>query len=319
MRNILLFLCGSLLSVCLIWLANFLILPLTEPWLKDIWFIKEQIASNTQKRKIIVVGGSSSLFGFDGGIIERGLQQDYAFVNLGSHAGLPLNFHLNKAIEFARRGDIVIAPLEFTYYTSNQPSHQDGWYIQNMLSWGNEYRKFIPTENLIFNFFLIDTQEILKTMIKKILSLLLSAKIESIRQIYTAKNLDAWGDFCIQQKSRLSPQERFSYLAEDMRLSPFFISEITRTKDIFEKEGVRFFLAYPPTLRNQDFDLRQKAQNIQKLEQELKSYGLEFIGRAKDFHYSSDNFFDTEYHLNCNGSRQRSQAFVEALNAITQL
>src|SRR5690349_143143 len=83
-----------------------------EHWLKSVYFAKEQHSEQILGPKILIIGGSNALFGFDSEILEKLLGEPV--VNLAGHAGLALNFHANMALKHAKTGDTVIMPLEFS-------------------------------------------------------------------------------------------------------------------------------------------------------------------------------------------------------------
>lgn len=322
MKKISIFWAGSFIATILCLFVTLLILPLSEKWLKDTYLIKEYLLTTKEKKKIIIIGGSSSLFGSNGDIIEKNLKtHNFEVINLATHAGLPINFHIDKAIKFANNGDIVIMPLEFSYYTRHKPDYHDRWYIQNMLSWGNGYNKFITKIDIIIGSLPLDFQEIPKA-IWNTLSLQDTNPLQTwlakaqTNQIYNFKNLNKWGDFCIRQKTHLSKTSNTSYLPPNIQLSSFFLSEIQRAMMYFEQNNIKFFLTYPPTMQNSKFDLSKKedADKILHLEKQLKMYQIPIIGNAINFHYPDHFFLDTFYHLNCDGSIERSKILARIIN-----
>lgn len=110
------------------------ILANAEIWLKNTYKIKDYInAQPTQKQRLIIIGDSNSLFGFNSALIDA--KTKYKPINYATHGGLPLNYHIDKIIDSAKNGDIVLMPLAFGYYTREAPKN-DIWYIQNMETWG---------------------------------------------------------------------------------------------------------------------------------------------------------------------------------------
>lgn len=95
----------------------------TELWLKYTYAIKDTInARPTQRQRIIIIGGSSNLFGFNGAMIEA--NTSYTFINYGTHGGLPASYHFDRIMQRARSGDIIFVSLNFDIYGQGKPTQK---------------------------------------------------------------------------------------------------------------------------------------------------------------------------------------------------
>ena len=91
--------------------------PLTIGYIKAAYQAKLDYGRSLgDARKIVVVGGSSSLFGVRCETIAA--ETGIPCVNLAVTAGLGIDLILAKAEEAIRPGDIVLLPLEYDFYTS---------------------------------------------------------------------------------------------------------------------------------------------------------------------------------------------------------
>src|SRR5689334_19595590 len=83
-------------------------------WAYEINQKKLARAASIQKPKLLLVGGSATLFGVQAELIEKTLH--YPTVNLGTHAslGLPYMCHLTK--QAAKPGDTVVLAFEYNTY-----------------------------------------------------------------------------------------------------------------------------------------------------------------------------------------------------------
>lgn len=67
-----------------------------EVWLKDVYAMKDRLNSEpTELRRVLIFGGSNVLFGFNGAMIEA--NANVRFINYGTHAGLPINYQVDKS------------------------------------------------------------------------------------------------------------------------------------------------------------------------------------------------------------------------------
>ena len=68
---------------------------------------KDALLNSVEGRRIVIIGGSNTVFGIDGALIEQELP-DYELVNYGLYAGLGTRVMLELAESKLRSGDIVI-------------------------------------------------------------------------------------------------------------------------------------------------------------------------------------------------------------------
>ena len=74
------------------------------------------------KKKIIIVGGSGSLYGYDSAVIDAALGGEYEIVNLGENANVTSLMYFDIIEEFITEGDIVLwcpEPGSWTLGSSN--------------------------------------------------------------------------------------------------------------------------------------------------------------------------------------------------------
>ncbi len=127
---------------------------------------------------------------------------------------------------------------------------------------------------------------------------------------YDYKSLNKYGDFCGHTGTHYS--KNFDYLAVNLKLSPFFLSEYNRLVEFAKSKNIKVFLTYPVTLENLGFSLNDSKtfEKIQNLKAQLKTHNIEIYGDFRDFHFVRKYFFDTSYHLNSEGAALRTQAFL---------
>ena len=60
------------------------------------------------KKKIIIIGGSGSLYGYNGSILEEALGGEYEIINLGENANINALLYFDIAEDFIGEGDIIL-------------------------------------------------------------------------------------------------------------------------------------------------------------------------------------------------------------------
>ena len=300
----------------------------SEIWLKNTYLIKDYINSKpTSKQRLLIVSDSNSLFGFNGALIDSATR--FKPINYATHGGLPLNFHIDKIIANAKSGDIIFMPLNFSYYTRENPQN-DLWYIQNMLTWNKTYTKFITSKSILKAYIKNDPKKMIKFFVKSFMrpnpqddsqtaiSTMESIWRDNLDKIqpyvgYDYKSLSPYGDFCAQSGS--SYKKDSEYLSEKLELSKFFISEYKRLLEFAREKNIKVFLTYPATLENKDFSLNDPKtfSKIENLKAQLKKHNIEIYGDFRDFHFEREYIYDTNYHLNDKGAILRTKAFIRLL------
>ncbi len=81
----------------------------------DIIQKKKAISASIPGPRLLLVGGSSVLFGLNAKMIEE--QTGRRTVNMGTHAGLGLDYILYLAKKVARPGDTILIVIEYELYT----------------------------------------------------------------------------------------------------------------------------------------------------------------------------------------------------------
>ena len=136
-----------------------------EPWLRDIYMVKDAINEiPTSKQRVLVFGGSNNLFGFNGAMIEA--NANVRFINYGTHGGLPINYHIDRIMQHAKRGDVLVFSPTFDAYGSSAPIG-NYWYIHNMLSWQKDYRKYITLSQEIKSYMANDIIKSIRWLLRK--------------------------------------------------------------------------------------------------------------------------------------------------------
>ncbi len=73
------------------------------------------------KKKIIIIGGSGSLYGFDSEVIYEALDGEYEIINFGENANISSLVYFDIAEDFVKEGDIVLWCPEPGRYTLGYP------------------------------------------------------------------------------------------------------------------------------------------------------------------------------------------------------
>lgn len=327
------FLCSTVCSVliaCLLYYACFSYACgryiKAEWWLKDIFEYKQVLNTVLPSPRIIIAGGSNSLFGIDSEVLHD--LTGYPVYNMSSHAGLDISFHYYQIKQYMREGDIVVIPFEYNYYYSNNP--YTDWFVNNMIAWGKE--DYLDRLNIIDRI-----QFIFHVPKQKIYSMLTSDEkppftnkdvvISSIANTlfqgwhgYTFKSMNKNGEILVEAGPALpaAKLDKGIRYVKDAPLSPHFIRYFRKITSLVQERRGRLVLAWPPSIRNRLFDLStdKHRQSALRLREDLQRENIEISCDPEPFNLDVRYFFNTEYHLNKHGARIRSEHLGRCLREI---
>jgi len=83
-----------------------------QQWFKELYPLKKHMAKAKKSPKIIIIGGSSSLFGISGKKLHEYTGMDN--INFSMSILMPMRFYLVDLEKHVGKGDIVVLPLELT-------------------------------------------------------------------------------------------------------------------------------------------------------------------------------------------------------------
>jgi hypothetical protein len=92
----------------------------SSQWIADVTREQLRLAGQSPGPRLLVVSGSSGLFGINAAEIERAT--GYPTFNFGTHAALSLGYRLDRLKQSVRPGDIILFAWEYEHYTGEDGS-----------------------------------------------------------------------------------------------------------------------------------------------------------------------------------------------------
>jgi hypothetical protein len=298
-----------------------------EWWVKDIYEYKNFLNNAIKSPRIIIAGGSNSLFGINSDVTST--ITGYNVFNISSHAALDISFHYLKIKEYMNDGDIVVIPLEYEYYYNKNPYTE--WFIDNMMAWGKE--DYIEKLD-IFNF----SQFIFHVPKTKIFNLLTSKKepplnnksivilsiLNSLHRGwngYSYRSINKNGEINIDTKPDIPTiklKEKGIRYINNIEVSSHFISYFKKISELVKERHGKIILTWPVSIRNHYFDLSNKNhQNLAtQLAENLKKEAIILSCDPEMFNMDIQYFFNSAYHLNKNGAQIRSERLGQCINDV---
>lgn len=294
--------------------------------------LKTQLADEVPGKRLLVFGDSSSLLGLNTPLL--GELSGMKTLNMALHGGLPLDWITQYALTHARSGDVVVFAPAWTYYFRDYKNPEE-WMLQQIVAWDKAYfqQLDLPTQarfitgidkqTLLANLQAKDSkEEVLKTYpLRRPLS------AEEVRQQYQAAqqsgqqpfsysflNISKAGDLQGACGNAIGPL--FSYAISNGPSQQMVFAHLEETAKKMKAKGVKFYVAPSITLQDENSEQAEYRAKLQAIMALVKARGVDVIGAPDDFYFPASNFYDTNFHLNCEAADARTNKLYGALKAV---
>ena len=293
------FLGGLCIGVCC-WAGSWILLIAGQvgnrhpdnDWVYSAYQLKKAAVGRLDNReKILVVGGSASMFGVDSALLSTILGKPA--LNFGTNAGLGPHVIARSVDSEIHDGDVVLMPIEYRLLL------WDGLPSYVTITWTLQYPQTFADWSL-------------KTKLYALFSTPLSRVVEgylmhppvNLSGPYGAHRLNSLGD-----QTGSSSAERTDRQAERIRRVPEddFVERYSQTVhglriwsawwQKWRERGACVLVVPPPfhiefSLSNDDY-----RSFFSEVPDRVSAYGVHYMGTPLDFIFSYDDMFDTSYHL----------------------
>lgn len=323
----------STLVACLIYFVLVLMLidaPIrAEYWVGEMIVIKQNLVKGySGKRKIIIAGGSGTLFGIDAEYASK--QLDMPAINFGLHAELRLGKILQEVSAVVERSDLVVLSLEPPYFDCHEKPSE--WQVKNIIGWDHaawkqmsywEKAEFIalvsPTtfgEMIIADiqkrFFPARIDDRLIALDKSLALSKFRARTRPLVFGYSAYHLDDHGDILQTDGAK------FKGIGRDVRTPRHVCAETGNQLSGFvramEGKGVQVYFANTPYIAS-GVGKEEVRKNEYGFQKEFISVGC-FIDKREDLVFDRKYFFNSDLHLNNEGRALRTDLLITAIRKI---
>jgi hypothetical protein len=278
-------------------------------WMAGLYATKHRLADAVTQPKILVVAGSSTLFGVSAEMIQQSIQ--IPTINLGVHAGLGIDYLLHRAQEFAKPGDTVLLAPEYELYMSDyKNSNTLVGYV-----FGHDPGYILQHPQMLFEL----------SLERLIYGLGVKLKVLPTQQStgYDDKDLNGNGDSIANRESMIGEKQQ----AQLDTLEPFIVkSNVLENPAAFQKikaflnwchdHKVNVIATWPNTLW---FD-RYAEPKYQRLFDDIHKFyetaHVPIAGTSREFMYEKSWFFDTIYHLHDRAVKARTEQLITHLKPL---
>lgn len=274
--------------------------------------------AETSGPRLILVGGSSGLFGISMEQVAREL--GVPAVNYAVHAGVLLDYILQRVQSHLRPGDIVLFVPEYEYYHDRK---ETDLHVNYVLGNDPSYLRRIPVTTSLRYFLGVRAD----TLMNSVRRLIPSEREAFDRALaYSRGRLNAHGDFLLNDTAkRTEAEERAleSATALPSLSIPLIINEDAWGEiDAFvsdcTRRGVTVLAMFPPTIDFPDYHTPEAQKRMDDLVVKWQSLGVTVLGTPQESLYPISKFYDTVYHLNSDGTAENTEKLIEQLRPYLQ-
>lgn len=267
--------------------------------------VKDSYAQSINSPKIIIASGSNTRYGIDTARIEKTLQ--IPTVNYGISA--PLAYCILKQAKLLLHcGDIVILPLEYSFY-DYQSVPVDTGFARYVAGLDANFFKELPIYMKISIINQLTTRELLTAAYHQ----LKTTPVYKDKD-YLNRNGDATNNPVANKTSAKILQSKIKdNVFKTLPVTDDAKKELTSFIDYCHANNITVYAAWPNYLWKEKEFTGKDLEGIHAIEKFYRDHNVEILGNYTDCLYDAELFYDSVYHLNEEGKRIHTDYLIELL------
>lgn len=298
----------------------------SEYWVGEMIAIKKNLVKeHSGFKKIVIAGGSSTLFGIDAEYASRELNMPV--INFGLHAGLRLEKILKEVGAVVESGDLLILPLEPGYYDCHDKPNS--WQVDNIIGWDHDAWKEMKYAEKAQFLTLISpstfVQMIISSTQKKYFPSKVGSRLNSLDTSlvlekfigrktptvfeYSAYHLDNYGDMLKTEGAKYRGNGYEARKPDHVcnRSKNIIVNFIGEMK----QKGISVFFANTPYMASNSA-LEEVRMSELSFKTDFDPIGC-FIDKREDLIFERKYYYNTSLHLNNDGRAVRTNIFINSM------
>jgi hypothetical protein len=285
---------------------------------------KSQKAQSITEPKLLLVGGSSVLFGISAEEIQR--QTGCPTVNFGTHAAISSAYMMELTRRIAQPGDTVLLALEWELYEKDSRilrASSDSIFNDYIVARDSEYVKRLPWRERFNLAMLTPGKRVWLGLMNRFAGKNATAApvpefIAGAFNPYRSESLNEFGDQTGATKARRpanapSRARLIRRLAEGLPDNPAGFPTIRAFCEWASTNRVRVLATFPNTCHRPEYDRAEARKTPLQLHEFYRQQGVPVLGEAAEAILPESEFFDTMYHLTEEACRTRTQRLLPHL------
>ena len=270
-------------------------------------FKMDKLAEANRKPTIVILGGSNAAFGYDTKELNDSLSMPV--FNAGLHAGMGMKFFLDDCSQYLKEGDILVFSPEYAQFYGNindgQSEMTDVFYLYHCCYPGEISFKQIL--GIIQN-----TPAYLRRKIEYNLFALAHLKTDPV---YALSSFNEYGDVTwhwYNNRAHGKPDGR-GMDGDNLAFNENAFKYLVTKLEILKEKGITILL-YPAAFQKEAFD--NSLKSVQYISDRLSDAGFAYVSNPEECTFSTEYFYDTNYHLNHDGALLHNKHLINVLKEI---
>ena len=287
-------------------------------WAAELNHRKQLIADRTPAPRLLLVGGSATLFGLSAKEIEA--QTGYHTINLSTHAALGTACILHLAQQAARPGDTVLLVLEYELY--NYGKVKQSWahkiLVDYLVSRDPGFFQSLSLAEKWTVFMLTPTSRLIDGLKSRFRAE--PPYNDEGLGVYSLKNLNAWGDLSHHTRAfRLAQRDVIrqskSALGRGLSGQPDGFATIESFCQWAATNHIRVLATFPNLCDRSDYHGAVAEQSARSIRRLYTGLNVPVVGDYTNSLLPEDQFLDTMYHLTEDSALARTDRLIPELKA----
>jgi hypothetical protein len=286
-------------------------------WLHEVIEVKRRAAAAITKPKLLIVAGSSALYGINAEEIEK--QTGMPTVNFGTNAALGPAYLLHLTRKVCRPGDTVLLAFEYEPYLFGDitGATADELFIHYVLGYDREYVRGLGFSREIKLALLTPGERLWDGVLAVFRKPKPNAATEeTTRQVLSdiSSHGDQTGALPEKRTATFPTRTIVSYpLAYGLPDSPAGFPPIREFCEWARARNITVLATFPNICHRPEYDLPAAAKAPQQLREFYTSLGVPVLGEATGAMLPEEKIFDSFYHPMHGPALERTRALLVQL------
>lgn len=267
------------------------------------------LTKTKDKPRILIDSGSNSFHAIDASLIEKNL--NILTLNFADDGGILLRNKLAVFEKYATKNDIIILPLEYTYYVYDMDLSYEVDKLFNRFSFQFENMNFLDQISSILNTNLL---YFIKGYIKY--NFYYDFDLSFIHRFNTGFRGDKeFKKHFMIDKPKTCDEYIFKNV-KDLKITNNFKKNLAYMKQISQKTGAKIIITFPAVSSQNCYlgYLKDKFDIFyQELKDLLKSHKIDLISTPQKSRFDEKYFDDSYYHINNEAKQIRTLNLIDDL------
>ncbi|CAN5401269.1 N/A [soil metagenome] len=268
-------------------------------------FLLETIAAP----RIVVDAGSSSMFGIEPGLIEQAFS--LPVIDVADNGSIPLPMKIYRLLKYARRGDTLILPFEWVYYT------RDVVPLDFIDKTPDEYAAYYASQPFLVRLAFV-VQHLSLHNLSDAGRLYLRKDLWPGHVTRIRADMAKWplGDRKddSRRRSSVTGMNCADYIGATGSIPPVVEWAAGELAGLQAQRGVRIYVTWPAVAGANCYDMADGRLPIADQARAIfQRHGIAVVGEPADSYFSPEHMLDTYYHVDSAAARLRTRRLIARL------